>query len=247
MQPACRLVIIMQADINCIIDQHKITMADAGDQYQAVLAHVIPDANEEESDEEVPARSNTRLGKLRYDVDYFLRLAGEENKWNYKMERISGSEAEDMAQDHSSMMASIAECRKLFDKRNDKTKAKRKPEVGLERPAKKTKLEVRLEALRPIHAPQLQRGSGERSVVVEQEPVDLTNKSEVKKLRLKTFEEIEVVQEALAAAIKSFKVICELERIGQEEHSRRMRQLVKICNRAVLVVYRSKRAIAYGL
>ena len=184
---------------------------------QASMLHLVPDIEEEENvvDNRAP------LDKAKGDILYFLRQAGAEGKYNYRLERISGTEAEDEMESETNAEKFHAECMKNIVRKREAERLYASAKRA--RPA--------LPPLPPRY--QVQRQGGSPPHKIEREPFDRNDESTWGNIpKVPLFEEVKELREDLAVAKQANATICAIEQTSQEELKRRRVQLVTINNRA---------------
>lgn len=199
---------------------------------QASMLHLVPDIEEEENvvDNRAP------LDKAKGDILYFLRLAGAEGKYNYRLERISGTEAEDEMESERNAEKFHTECMKIIVRKREAERlyasAKRARPALPPLPPLPPRYEVQRQGAPPPHK-------------IEREPFDRNDEStwgNVPKVLL--FEEVKELREDLAVAKQANATICAIEQTSQEELKRRRVQLVTINDRARRAIQIKKWSLA---
>lgn len=190
----------------------------AGD--QASMLHLVPDTGEEED----VVDNRSPLNKAKGDVLYFLRQARAEGKYNYRLERISGTEAEDNIESETKIEKFEEECVKII--------LRKRQVERLFASAKRARVEP---ALPPRYQGRRQGGSPPHKI--EPGPFDKNDEStwgNIPKMVLS--EEEKEIREDLAVAKVATATICAIEQTSQEELKRRLVQLATIDHRITMAI-----------
>ena len=199
---------------------------------QATMLHLVPDIEEEKD----VVDNRSPLNKAKGDILDFLRQAGAEGKYNYRLERISGTEAEDEMESERNAEKFRAECLKII--------ARKRQAERLYASAKRARLQPAI-ALPPRYQVLLQRQGGPPPHKIEREPFDTNDESTWGNIpKVVLFEEVKKLREDLAVAKQANATICTIEQTSQEELKRRRVQLVTTNDRTRRAIQIKKWSLA---